>query len=130
MGYRQLSTLEEQIGKDVVDSAMRVHKILGPGLLESVYEPCFCHEMAKRKWNVQRQVVVPVVYDSIQFEEGFRIDVLVEDLVICELKAVREMHPVFQAQLLSYMKLTNKRLGYLLNFHVPLMKEGISRFVL
>lgn len=130
MSYRPRSQLEEQIGRDVVDSTVAVHKVLGPGLLESVYEPCFCHELTKRKWNVQRQVIVPVVYDGLQFEEGFRIDVLVENLVICELKAVTEMHPVFKAQLLSYMKLTNKRLGYLLNFHVPVMKQGISRFVL
>ncbi len=114
----------------MVDSAVKVHKVIGSGLLESVYEPCFCHELRKRGYQVQRQVIVPVVYDGIRFDEGFRIDVLVEDLVICELKAVTEMNAVFKAQLLSYMKLTNKRLGYLLNFHVPLMKEGIFRFVL
>lgn len=74
-------------------------------------------------------MVVPIVYDGLKFDEGFRLDVLVEDLVICELKAVKEMHPVFQAQLLSYMKLTNKRLGFLINFHVPLIRDGIQRLI-
>ena len=124
-----LSPLEEAVAKEIVDAAYVVHKALGPGLLENVYEVCFFHELQKRKRKVERQVVVPIVYDGIKFDEGFRVDVLVEDLVICELKAVKEMHPVFQAQLLSYMKLTNKRLGFLINFHVPLIRDGIQRFV-
>ena len=125
-----MSEKEERIAKAIVDSAYAVHSVLGPGLLEHVYEVCFCHELSKRGLNYQRQVVVPIVYDGIKFDEGLRLDVLVEDLVICELKAVEEMHPVFLAQLLTYLKLTGKRLGFLINFNVPVIKHGIKRVVL
>ena len=125
-----LSEREEYIARMIVDSAYHVHKTLGPGLLERVYEVCLCHELQKRGMSSQRQVAVPVVYDSITFEEGFRIDVLVEELAIVEIKAVTMLSPIFEAQLLSYMKLTNKRLGFLTNFHVTLIKRGINRFVL
>ena len=128
--FAPLSEKEERIAKAVVDSAYAVHKVLGPGLLESVYEVCFCHELGKRGLSYRRQVVVPIVYDGITFDEGLRLDVLVEDLVICELKAVEEVHPVFLAQLLSYLKLTGKRLGFLINFNVPVIKHGIKRVVL
>lgn len=101
-----------------------------PGLLESVYEVCFCHELSKRGLSYRRQVVVPIVYDGITFDEGLRLDVLVEELVICELKAVGTMHPVFLAQLLTQLKLTGKRLGFLINFNVPLIKQGIKRVIL
>jgi len=130
MAFAPISEKEEMIGKAVVGSAFAVHHTLGPGLLENIYEVCFCHELSKQGLSYQRQVVVPVVYDGITFKEGFRIDVLIEDLVICELKAVEKTIPVFTAQLLSYMKLTKKRLGYLINFKVPLMKQGIKRLVL
>lgn len=128
--FAPLSEKEERIAKAIVDSAYAVHKVLGPGLLESVYEVCFCHELGKRGLSYRRQVVVPIVYDGITFDEGLRLDVLVEDLVICELKAVEEVHPVFLAQLLSYLKLTGKRLGFLINFNVPIIKHGIKRVVL
>ncbi|MFN8490488.1 MAG: GxxExxY protein [Caldilineaceae bacterium] len=128
--YRPLLQQEEEIGRLIVDAAFTVHKKLGPGLLEKVYEPCFCHELAKRRLGFERQVVVPILYDGLQFEEGFRIDVLVEKLVICELKAVTEIHPVHEAQLLSYMRLTQKRLGYLINFHTVKIKDGIYRRIL
>jgi len=128
--FAPLSEKEERIAKAIVDSAYAVHSVLGPGLLEHVYEVCFCHELSKRGLNYQRQVVVPIVYDGIKFDEGLRLDVLVEDLVICELKAVEEMHPVFLAQLLTYLKLTGKRLGFLINFNVPVIKHGIKRVVL
>ena len=127
MAKPALSSFEEELATEIVDVAYVVHKTLGPGLLESVYEVCCLHELRKRK--VERQVIVPVIYDGITFDEGFRIDLLVEDLVICELKAVKEVNPVFEAQLLSYMRLTNKRLGFLINFHVPLIKDGIQRFI-
>ena len=127
--FFSLSDQEEQIGKHVVDAAFKVHYALGPGLLESVYETCFCHELAKHGLNFQRQVAVPIEYDGIFFEEAFCLDVIVEDLVICELKAMDLMLPVYQAQLLSYLKLKHKSLGYLINFHVPLIKDGIHRFV-
>jgi len=91
---------------------------------------CFCHELGKREFSFQRQVYVPIIYDSITFDEGLRLDVLVEDKVICELKTVETLLPIFTAQLLSYMKLTNLRLGFLINFNVPVIKEGIKRLVI
>ena len=124
-----LSEHEEEIGKAVVHAAFTVHKALGPGLLESVYEPCFCHELDKAGYTFERQIKVPIVYDGLSFAEGFRIDVLVENLVICELKAAENSHPVYLAQLLTYLKLTEKRLGFIINFNVPLIKHGIQRVV-
>jgi GxxExxY protein len=106
-----------------------VHRALGPGLLESVYQTCFDHELRKRSRTVQREVKVPIVYDGIVFADGLRLDMLVGDLVICELKVAEIMHPVFTAQLLSYLKLTGRRLGFLINFNVPLIRDGIHRLV-
>jgi GxxExxY protein len=130
MNYAPISDKEERIAKAVVDAAYTVHSILGPGLLENVYEVCFCHELSKRGLAYRRQVAVPIVYDGITFDEGLRLDVLVEEMVICELKAVEVMQPVFTAQLLTQLKLTGKRLGFLINFNVPLIKQGIKRVVL
>jgi GxxExxY protein len=127
--YAPLSAEEERIGKIIVDAAIAVHRFLGPGLLESVYEVCFCHELTKRGLALRRQVIVPILYDGITFEEGLRLDVLVEERVICELKAVAVMNPVYEAQLLSQLKLTGNRLGYLINFNVPLIKNGIKRII-
>lgn len=128
--YKPLSDEEERIARGIVDAAFTVHKTLGPGLLERVYEVCFCHELDKRGLSFQRQVVVPIVYDGIAFDEGFRIDVLVEDVVICELKAVETMTPVHRAQVLSYLRLTERRLGFLINFNAALIKDGIQRLIL
>ncbi len=119
---------EEFLAKEIVDCAFRVHKQLGPGLLEKVYEVCFCHELAKKGISFQRQIDIPIVYDGLIFEEGLRLDVLVEDRIICELKAKDELNPVWKAQIISHLKLTNKRLGFLINFNVPLIKDGIHRF--
>ncbi|MCB9294249.1 MAG: GxxExxY protein [Lewinellaceae bacterium] len=119
----------EEIGRLIVDSAYAVHYNLGPGLLEKVYEVCFCHELSKRGLSFQRQQYVPIEYDGVTFDEGLRVDVFVEGQVICELKAVEEVNPVWQAQILSHLKLADKRLGYLINFNVPKIKEGIRRFV-
>ena len=119
MDFAALSEKEERIAQKVVDSAYRVHKTLGPGLLERVYEVCFCHELSKRGLEYQRQVDIPIVYDGIVFDEGLRLDVLVEGLIICELKAVDEMNPVWEAQLISHLKLTGKHLGFLINFNEP-----------
>ena len=99
-------------------------------MLEKIYEVCFCHELYKQELKHQRQVDIPVKYDGIIFNEGLRLDVLVEDLIICELKAVDNINPVWEAQLLSYLKLTGKRLGFLINFNVPLIKNGIKRIIL
>ncbi|MCU0474346.1 MAG: GxxExxY protein [Bacteroidales bacterium] len=128
--YEKISEEEERIGKAVVDAAFTIHKELGPGLLEKVYEVCFSHELSKKGFRTRRQIDIPIVYDGIVFEEGLRLDVLVNDLVICELKALENVNPVWEAQLLSHLKLTNKRLGYLINFNVPLIKNGIKRMVI
>ncbi len=119
----------EQIGRLIVDSAYTVHYNLGSGLLEKIYEVCFCHELAKRGIKYQRQVNVPIVYDDLEFNEGLRLDVLVEDSVICELKAIEAVNPIWEAQIISHLKLTGNRLGYLINFNVPKIKDGIRRFV-
>lgn len=129
MGYAPLSEREEAIAKSIVDSAFAVHSALGPGLLESIYETCLCHELRKRGLEHRRQVSVPIQYDGITFDEGLRLDVLVENLVICELKAVENILPVHQAQLLTQLKLTGKRLGFLINFNVPRIKDGIKRLI-
>ena len=119
----------DKIGKLIVDSAYTVHRNLGPGLLEKVYEICFWHEIGKRGLKYSRQVDIPVVYDNLVFDEGLRLDVLVENEVICELKAIEIVNPVWEAQVLSQLKLANKRLGYLINFNVVNIGTGIKRFV-
>lgn len=121
---------EDEIVAGIVDAAFQVHKRLGPGLLESIYETCLAYELTRRGFKVERQLSVPIVYDNLTFNEGFRLDLLVEDCIICELKAVEKENPLWQAQLLSYMRLTGKRLGLLINFNVPLIKNGIRRFAL
>ena len=120
----------EKIAKLIVDAAYTVHKNLGPGLLESVYEPCFCHELGKRAVEYKRQVMVPLIYDGIKFAEALRLDVLVEDKIICELKVVDALASVHTAQLLTYLKLTERRLGFLINFNVPVIRQGIKRVIL
>ncbi len=128
--YEPLPEEIEQIGKKIVDAAYTIHKNLGPGLLEKVYEICFCYELEKRGLKSLRQLDIPIVYEGIQFNEGLRLDVLVEDKVICELKAIDQINPIWEAQLLSHLKLTNKRLGYLINFNVENIGKGIKRFIL
>jgi GxxExxY protein len=119
-----------ELGKLIVDAAFHVHKNLGPGLLEKVYEICFCYELEKRGIKFSRQVEFPVTYKEMTFKEGLRIDVLVEDSIICELKAMDNVNPVWEAQILSQLKITGLRLGYLINFNVPVIGKGIRRFVL
>lgn len=128
--YAPLSDTDEQIATKIVDAAYTVHKRLGPGLLEKVYEACFCHELEKRGLKFNRQASIPIRYDDLEFDEGLRLDVLVEDSVIVELKSVEEMNSVWTAQILSYLKLLDKRLGFLINFNVPTIKKGIKRLVL
>ena len=132
MGKRHLPipAATEAVAKHVLDAALAVHKNLGPGLLESVYEACICHELGKRGVPFQRQVALPVLYDGAQLDAGLRLDLLVADCLIVELKAVDRDNPLFQAQLLTYLKLTGHRLGLLINFNVPLIKDGIRRVVL
>jgi len=129
-GLLPIPAQTEEVAKLVVDSAFAVHKTLGAGLLESVYEPCFSHELQKRGLAYQRQVLIPIIYDGVKLDEHLRLDVLVEAQIICELKAIDQILPVHQAQLLTYLKLANKRLGFLINFNVPLIKNGIKRIVL
>lgn len=127
--YNQLSLKEEEIASIIVNAAFNVHKELGPGLLEGVYEACFCHELETAGLNYLRQVDVPIIYQNLIFNEGLRLDVLVEDSIICELKAVDLVNPVWEAQIISHLKLSKKRIGFLINFNVPLIKQGIKRFI-
>ena len=128
--FNPISEELEYIGKQIVDAAYTVHKNLGPGLLEKVYEICFCYELEKRGLKYQRQIDIPIVYENLTFNEGLRLDVLVEEKVICELKAIETVNPVWEAQVLSHLKLLNKRLGYLINFNVINIGTGIKRFVM
>lgn len=128
--YEPLPQKTEGIASKIYDAALKVHKALGPGLLERVYEVCLCHELLKRELKFQRQINIPIVYDGIEFEEGYRLDILVEDQIIVELKAADNSNPVWQAQVLSYLKITGKRLGMIINFNVPLLKNGVQRIIL
>jgi len=128
--YESIDNDINEIGKQIVNSAFLVHKQLGPGLLEKVYEVCFTHELKKCGLLVERQLTFPIVYDNIEFDEALRLDVLVEKKVIIELKAVDLINPVWEAQVLSHLRLTQLRLGYLINFNVPLIKYGINRYVI
>lgn len=121
---------QNELGRELYDIAFVLHRYLGPGLLESVYEKCFCHELSVRRIPFQRQVLVPIRYQDLLIEDGLRIDILVNSNIIVELKAQENFHPVWEAQLLSYLKLTDLHLGYLINFHTPLIKDGIKRMVL
>lgn len=120
---------ENEISKVVVDACIKIHSQLGPGLLESVYEAVLDRELTKRGLSVQRQVPVPIEWEGEVFEEGFRADLIVEHLVIIELKSVEQIARVHKKQLLTYLRLTNKRLGLLTNFGAELMKDGLSRVV-
>jgi GxxExxY protein len=125
----KLSEREEYLGKEIVDCAYKVHKELGPGLLEKIYEICFCYELERKGIPYVRQIDLPVKYKGLNFNEGLRLDVFVDDLVICELKAQEQLNKLWQSQIISHLKLTDKRLGYLINFNVSLIKEGIQRFI-
>lgn len=119
----------EEIAKIIVNSAFKVHKELGPGLLEKVYEACLAYEIEKAGLKVRRQVNIPIIYDGKELNENLRLDLLVENLIIVETKAVEIVNPVWQAQIISQLKLTNNELGFLINFNVPLIKNGIKRFI-
>ena len=128
--HTRLTEREEFLGRQIVDIAIKIHKELGPGLLESVYAKCFYYELIKREISFDKQREVPIIYQSLQIDDGLRLDMIVEEKIIVEFKAQENFHPVWEAQLLSYLKLTGKRLGFLLNFHVTLMKDGIKRIIL
>ncbi len=117
----------DEITEKIIGCAIRVHRTLGPGLLESTYEVCLAHELNKLGMSVQSQVALPVVYDGIRLDAGYRIDLLVENEVIVELKAVDSIHPIHEAQVISYLKLSGKKIGLLINFNVTMLKNGIRR---
>jgi GxxExxY protein len=117
------------IGRHIIDGSMKVHSVLGPGLLESAYHGCLAQELRLRGLFVETQVQVPITYRSVRLDVGYRIDLLVEHSVIVELKTVKQLHPIHEAQLLSYLKLADHRLGFLINFHVVHLRDGIKRRV-
>ena len=130
MGFEPVPVDVEHVASEVVDAALEVHRALGPGLLESVYEGCLLHELTLRKIECRTQVYIPIVYKDLRIESGLRIDLLAGNSVIVELKSVERLLPIFESQLVSYLKLANLRLGLLINFNAPLLKNGIKRIVL
>jgi len=122
--------LYKELTNQIIASAIEVHRYLGPGLLESAYEECLCHELTLNKISFQRQVELPVEYKGINLDCGYRIDLVVDTRVILELKCVEQVLPIHKAQLLTYMKLLKIRVGLLINFNVPVLKDGINRFIL
>ena len=118
-----------EISGQVVDAALKVHSHLGPGLLESAYEACLAYELQRRRLRVVRQLLLPIEYEGIKVDAGYRIDLLVEERVVVELKAVDAIHPIHRAQLLSYLRLSKKRVGLLLNFNVLHLRDGIERLI-
>jgi len=120
----------EELTEEILGAAIEVHKILGPGLLESAYEECLCHELKLRGLQFRRQVDLPVEYKGLKLDCGSRLDIVVEDAVILELKCAERIEAVHQAQLLTYLKLTGKKVGFILNFNVPVLRDGIVRKVL
>ena len=120
---------ENEIGKLVLDAAFKIHSVLGAGLLESIYESCLAHELQKQGLQVKRQVSLPILYDDLKLDNAFRLDLLLDDKVVVEIKATDKVVPVHTAQLLSYLKLGKYKLGYLLNFNVVHRKDGIKRMV-
>ena len=120
----------EQITKEIIGAAIEVHKALGPGLLESAYEECLSYELIQKGLKVERQKPVPVIYKEIKLDYGYRIDLLVEDSVIVELKSIEAFTPIHEAQILTYMKFAEKKVGLLINFNVTVLKNGLKRYVL
>ncbi len=119
----------EKVGRVIVDSSIQVHRTMGPGLLESIYEECLIKELRSRGMKLRSQVATPLRYNEELLKEYLWIDLLVEDLVVVELKSLKSLHPVHKMQLLSYLRLSGKKLGFLINFNVPLLKEGVHRIV-
>ena len=127
--HAEIQCLNE-ISSGIIGCSIEVHKEVGPGLLESVYEECLCYELKQKGFLCERQKELPVIYKKLELNAGFRIDILIENSVIIELKAIERILPIHKAQILSYMKLMNIKLGLLINFNVPVLKDGINRFVL
>lgn len=125
------TSIEERnrLSEKIIGCAIKVHRALGPGLLESAYEACLAHELTKAGLQTRRQVPVPIIYDGIKLDAGYQLDLVVEDRIIVELKSVEMLLPIHEAQLITYLKLTGMRLGLLINFNVALLKNGIKRKV-
>lgn len=119
-----------ELTKEIIGSAIEVHKLLGPGLLESAYEKCLEYELTNKGLSVERQKAIPIIYKELNLDYGYRIDLLVENKVVIEIKSVDEFHPVHEAQILTYLKFAEKKVGLLINFNVKLLKEGIKRYVM
>jgi len=120
----------EKITNDIIGCALDVHRALGPGLLESAYESCLEYELLSKGYKVERQKPIPIVYKDLKLDHGYRIDLLINDQVIIEIKSIEAFNPVHEAQVLTYMKFAEKRIGLLLNFNVKLLKEGLKRYVM
>ena len=129
-GIAHIPQATEDVAAHIVDAGLRVHEALGPGLLESAYEHCLAHELTQRGKAVQRQVPMPIFYNGTQLDAGYRIDLLVENCVVVEIKALDAILPIHHAQILTYLRLSGCRLGFLMNFNVPLYKSGLRRVVL
>lgn len=126
----KINMISEELTEQIIGAAIEVHKSLGPGLLESAYEECLCHELGLRGLGFERQKPIPLKYKRIKLDCGYRIDILVENKVIIELKTVEEIMPVHEAQLLTYLRLANIKVGLIINFYVPVLKDGIRRMAL
>jgi GxxExxY protein len=120
----------EAFGRQVLDAGLKVHRALGPGLLESAYEHCLAHELQARGIPIRRQLPMPIVFEGLQIDAGYRLDLVVADAIVVEVKAVEALSRLHEAQLLTYLKLSSHRLGFLMNFNVPLFKDGLRRLVL
>ncbi len=124
-----LSEDEEKIAKAIVNAAFKIHNEFGPGLLEKIYEACLVHQLRQMGFSVERQASIPIQFDGVVFEEGLRLDILVDKKVVIEMKAMDQVNPVWVAQVLSHLTLTDLQLGFIINFHVPLIKNGIRRII-
>lgn len=122
-----LGAPENRIGTEIIASSMRVHSVLGPGLLESTYETCLAYELSRRALRARKQISIPLRYDDLLIDDAYRIDLLVNDLVVVEVKSIEAVHPVHRGQVLSYLRMGGYKLGYLLNFNVAHMRDGIVR---
>lgn len=125
-----LSQYETLLANEMFDIAFKIHRAIGPGLLESIYEKCFCYELNLREIPFKKQYCTPLIYESLLIENALKIDLLVDDLIIIELKAQINYNKIWEAQLLSYLKMSEKRIGFIFNFHSALLKDGIKRFIL
>ncbi len=128
--FTELPRRTEELANELVDAAYSVHSVLGPGLLESIYERCLCHELSLREISFEHQVALPIAYKDLLIDGGLRLDLIVDRQIVVELKAVEKIVTVHRAQILTYMKLAGYRLGFLINFNVPKIKQGIERFIL